>query len=84
MNDSINLNGEWAGLGDRNKSVPILKGLMEKYRDTSVKLLFAEGSSITGTTPGKIAEAVSVARRADLVIAAMGEDFNCRSRNVNC
>ena len=76
MNDSINLNGEWAGLGDRNKSVPILKGLMEKYRDTSVTLLFAEGSSITGTTPGKIAEAVSVARRADLVIAAMGEDFN--------
>jgi beta-glucosidase len=76
MNDSINLNGEWAGLGDRNKSVPILKGLIEKYKDSSVKLLYAEGSSITETTPGKIAEAVSAARRADIVIAAMGEDFN--------
>ena len=76
MNDSVNLNGEWAGLGDRNQSVPILKGLREKYRNSSVKLLFAEGSSITETTPGKIAEAVSAARRADVVIAAVGEDFN--------
>jgi beta-glucosidase len=76
MNDSINLNGEWAGLGDRNKSVPILKGLTEKYEGSTVKLIYAEGASITGTTPAKIAEAVAAARRADIVIAAMGEDFN--------
>ncbi|WP_436416614.1 glycoside hydrolase family 3 N-terminal domain-containing protein [Petrimonas sp.] len=76
MNDSINLNGEWAGLGDRNKSVPILKGLRDKYQDTSVRLIYGEGSTITETTPAKIAEAVSAARRADVVIAAMGEDFN--------
>lgn len=76
MNDSVDLNGEWAGLGDRNKSVPILKGLMEKYKDSSVKLLYAEGSAIKETSPGKIAEAVSAARKADIVIAAMGEDFN--------
>ncbi len=76
MNDSINLNGEWAGLGDRNKSVPILKGLTEKYAGSTVKLIYAEGSSITGTTPAKIAEAVAAARRSDIVIAAMGEDFN--------
>ncbi len=76
MNDSINLNGEWAGLGDRNKSVPILKGLTEKYRDSAVRLIYAEGSSIDNTTPGKIAEAVTAARRADIVIAAVGESFH--------
>lgn len=76
MNDSINLNGEWAGLGDRNKSVPIFRGLTEKYKGSSVNLIYAEGSSITETTAGKIAEAVSAARRADIIIAAMGEDFN--------
>jgi len=76
MNDSINLNGEWAGLGDRNKSVPILKGLTEKYEGSTVKLIYAEGASITETTSAKIAEAVAAARRADIVIAAMGEDFN--------
>ncbi len=76
MNDSVNLNGEWAGLGDRNKSVPILKGLTEKYKDSAVKLIYAEGSSIDETTPARIAEAVSAARRADLVVAAMGESFH--------
>lgn len=76
MNDSVNLNGEWAGLGDRNKSVPILKGLTEKYKASAVKLIYAEGSGITETSPGRIAEAVSAARKADIVIAAMGEDFN--------
>ncbi|WP_313381270.1 glycoside hydrolase family 3 N-terminal domain-containing protein [Proteiniphilum saccharofermentans] len=76
MNDSINLNGEWAGLGDRNKSVPILKGLTEKYEGSTVRLIYAEGASITETTPAKIAEAVAAARRADIVVAAMGEDFN--------
>jgi beta-glucosidase len=76
MNDSVNLNGEWAGLGDRNKSVPILKGLTEKYKDSAVKLIYAEGSSIDETTPGMIAEAVSAARRADLVVAAMGESYH--------
>ncbi len=76
MNDSVNLNGEWAGLGDRNKSVSILKGLTDKYKDSAVKLIYAEGSSIDETTPGMIAGAVSAARRADLVVAAMGESFH--------
>src|SRR5690554_5158748 len=76
MNDSINLNGEWAGLGDRNKSVPILQGLTEKYRDTGVNLVYAEGSSLTETTEEKIAEAVTAAQQADIVIAAMGESFH--------
>lgn len=76
MNDSTNLNGEWAGRGNRNQSVPILKGLTEKYNGSAVKLIYAEGSSIIKTSPQKIAEAVSAARYADVVIAAMGEDFN--------
>ncbi len=76
MNDSINLNGEWAGLGDRNKSVTILKGLTDKYKNTSVKLVYTQGSTITETTAAKISEAVSTAKRADVIIVALGEDFN--------
>lgn len=76
MNDSLNLNGEWAGLGDRNQSVPLLRGITEKFKDSPVKLIYAEGTTITETSSGKIAEAVAAARRADIVIAAMGEDFN--------
>ncbi len=76
MNDSVNLNGEWAGLGDRNKSVPIFKGLTDKYKNSSVKLIYAQGSTITETSAKQINDAISAAKRADIVITAMGEDFN--------
>lgn len=76
MNDSINLNGEWAGLGDRNKSVPIFKGLTDKYKGTSVNLIYAEGSTITETSKAQIDEAVNAANNADIIIAAMGESFH--------
>ena len=76
MNDSINLNGEWAGLGDRTQSVPIFRGLSEKYRGSSVNLIYAEGSTITETSPEQIEEAVNAANSADIIIAAMGESYH--------
>ncbi|MDR0421704.1 MAG: glycoside hydrolase family 3 C-terminal domain-containing protein [Proteiniphilum sp.] len=76
MDDSIHLNGEWAGLGDRHQSVTLLRGLTEKYAGTTVKLLHAPGTTLTQSTPEGIAQALSVARRADIIIAAMGEDYN--------
>jgi len=85
MNDSVNLNGEWAGLGDRNKSVSILKGMTEAYKGTNVKLNYAQGCTITESSPASIAQAVSAARNSDVVLVAVGEDFNwsgeaaCRS-----
>ncbi|WP_321438235.1 beta-glucosidase BglX [uncultured Bacteroides sp.] len=76
VKDRINLNGEWAGLGDRNKSIPLYDALLEKYKNTSVKFIYAEGCNITKTNQNKIAEAVDAASQADVVLAAMGEDFN--------
>lgn len=76
VKDRMNLNGEWAGLGDRNKSIPLYDALIEKYKNTSVKFIYAEGCSITKTDQGKITEAVDAASQADIVLAAMGEDFN--------
>lgn len=76
MNDSINLNGEWAGLGDRTQSVPIFRGLTDKYRGSSVNLIYAEGSGLSETTPEQIEEAVNAANGADIIIAAMGESFH--------
>ena len=76
MNDSINLNGEWAGLGDRNQSVTILKGLSEKYKGSSVNIIYDEGASIIKTTPEQIKSAVAAANSADIIIAAIGESFH--------
>lgn len=76
VKDKTNLNGEWAGLGDRSKSVSLYDGLMAKYAGTNVKFVYAEGAGLDKTDEAKIAEAVAVASKADVVLAAMGEDFN--------
>lgn len=76
VKDKINQNGEWAGKGDRNQSISLLEGLTEKYAGTQVKLIYAEGCDLTTDNNSGFAEAITIARQADVVIAAMGEDFN--------
>lgn len=74
--DRMNLNGEWAGLGDRKMSVPLYEALVEKYAGSQVKVVYAEGCGIEQRDAAKLAEAVQTAQKADVVIAAVGEDFN--------
>ena len=50
--------------------------LTEKYGGTNVKFIYAEGCDLLTDDSSKFAEAIATARRADIVLAAMGEDFN--------
>lgn len=70
------LNGEWAGRGNRNQSVTFYEGLTERYSGTGVRFLYAEGCDLR--TPGTtgFAQAMSIARQADIILVAAGEDFN--------
>ena len=70
------LNGEWAGKGVRSESVTLYEGLVERYKNTPVNFIYAKGCDLTGDDRSNFAEAVSVAQRADIVLVAMGEDFN--------
>jgi beta-glucosidase len=70
------LNGEWAGNGRRQQSVTLREGLSEKYRDGTVKFIRAKGCDLTTDDRSGFAEALATARQADLILAAMGEDFN--------
>lgn len=76
MKDSINLNGEWQGRGNRNQSVSLYKGLQEAYKNSNVQFTYAQGCSLTEATSQGIQQAVSVAKNADMVLLALGEDFN--------
>ncbi len=76
INDSINLNGEWAGLGNRNKSITLLRGLTDKYMGSSIKLLYSKGCDINKSTSQMATEAINIAKKADVILVAMGEDFN--------
>ena len=70
------LNGEWAGRGNRDESVSLFDGLTEKYKDSNVRFVYAEGCDLTTNDKSKFAQALSVARQADVILVAMGEDFN--------
>lgn len=70
------LNGEWAGRGNRNESVSLFDGLMEKYKDSKIRFVYAEGCDLITNDRSKFVQALSVARQADIILVAMGEDFN--------
>lgn len=83
IKDSINQNGEWQARGDRELSASLFKGLQEVYRDSKVQFTYAQGCTLTATTPALIAQAVATARSADKVVVALGEDFSW-SGEANC
>lgn len=76
VKDKINQNGEWAGKGNREQSISLFEGLTEKYAGTNVKFVYAGGCDLTTDNRQGFAEAIATARRADVVLAVMGEDFN--------
>lgn len=70
------VNGGWGGRGDRKQSVTLFEGLQEKYKDTGVRFLYAKGCDLRKPGIEGFAEALAVARKADVVLVAVGEDQN--------
>lgn len=73
MNNTSDINGSWTCLGDGKQSVSLLTGLTQKYKGTNVKLLYAEGCGFTTISTEQLKEAVAIARKADRVLVAVGE-----------
>lgn len=76
MKNKRSMNGEWAGRGDRNQSTSLFEGLTERYKDTSVRFLYAEGCDLINPGTAGLAQAINIARQADIVLVAAGEDYN--------
>lgn len=76
VKDKVNQNGEWAGRGVREESISLFEGLIEKYAGSNVKFIYAEGCDLLTDDRSGFDAAIAAARRADRVLAAMGEDFN--------
>lgn len=69
------LNGEWAIKGDRSKSVTVFEGLHTLYKNA--KFSYVKGADLMGEANQKlIRNAVNIAQKSDVVIMALGEDFN--------
>ena len=76
VSERASLNGAWAGSGVREESVTLLEGLTKRYARTAVRFITAAGCDLTTDDRSGFAEAVTAARRADIVVAAMGEHYD--------
>lgn len=76
VSERASLNGAWAGSGVREESVTLLEGLTKRYAGTAVRFITAAGCDLTTDDRSGFAEAVTAARRADIVVAAMGEHYD--------
>lgn len=65
--------GSWSAAGDWTKSVTLLEGLRKKFPNANI--VFAKGTDINSNDTSGFAKAVSVARKADVVILALGEAY---------
>lgn len=70
------VNGGWGGRGDRQRSVTLFEGLEKKYGNSNVRFLYAEGCDLRKPGTAGFVQAVSVARQADVILVAAGEDQN--------
>ena len=62
--------GAWSLFGEKSHSVTIKKGLEERFGAKNI--LYAKGSDFRAPIKGGIAEAVRAARKADVVLLAIG------------
>ena len=66
--------GNWAAIGKSTEAINLLEGIKAKV-SPETQLLYAEGGNAYGNCPpNMIAKAVEAARKADVVVIAMGEN----------
>ncbi|UEG51662.1 glycoside hydrolase family 3 C-terminal domain-containing protein [Mucilaginibacter daejeonensis] len=69
------MQGAWAGANDADRVVTLLSGLKQKIGN-GVQITYTKGSTIKTNDTTGFAEAVKVAKDADLVIMALGEAYD--------
>jgi beta-glucosidase len=63
--------GCWSAAGDSKKSVSIIEGI--KAKAPSAEILYAKGCDINDDITTSISQAINVAKKADVVVLAVGE-----------
>jgi beta-glucosidase len=64
--------GSWHGCGDTNDAVSLLQGIKD-HSLTKTKILYTKGCDVQNDNRTGFKDAVTIAKRSDVVILAMGE-----------
>jgi len=71
-NNRRELIGSWSAAGDWTKAITLLEGIRQSI-SPETKILYAKGCSITDDSTQYIQEAINLAKKAEVVILAVGE-----------
>jgi len=71
--DSADMVGAWSGANNFGDVVTLRAALEQHARTNGTSLAYAKGTEISGESDAGFAEAVSVARKADVAVLALGE-----------
>jgi len=75
-NDKYDMIGAWSGAGDHyTKPVSLLEGVKNKL-GSKVQIMFAKGTEVNTLSTKGFAEAIKIAKKADVVLLALGESSN--------
>jgi beta-glucosidase len=72
-NEKRSLIGSWSAAGDWTKSIPVLAAMQEKAPNN---ILYAKGCNINDDSLQYIESALQIARSADIVVLALGENWD--------
>ena len=72
--------GNWCGRGRGEDVISILQGMEKEYKDKA-RIVHAEGCRFDGEDRSGFAEAVRVARSADVVVACLGHEAGWSGEN---
>lgn len=77
-----NLLGSWSGHGRDGEVVSVYEGLETEFKDKA-QLLYAKGCDFEGEDEAGFAEAVEVARQADVILLCLGEKKSWSGENAS-
>ena len=76
VNDEYHIIGSWAALGDRSGFATSVKEGVTKFLGNTSKVTFDEGVEIQSTKKDLMQKAIENAKKADVIVAVMGEREN--------
>ena len=69
----IDMLGSWAAAGNPDDAVTLLKAMQDRCNAARTKLLYAKGTEILTDSDTGFAAAIAAAKKADVVVLALGE-----------
>lgn len=84
VKESRSLNASWAVQGSNRQCISFFEGMEAKYKNSNVRFLYDKGCTLEEIDKTDFAHSVAVARQADMILVAAGEDADWSYESSCC